>query len=278
MSGAISCTQAYLSQYGSLWGVPVALGGVVYFATVLLIAGVAGQSRSGAVRTFPRTFRAVDRCARVRAVSRLGVSLQAEHGLPALRDHVCRGHCALHHLGWCDYISHDFIASARVHGCGKTRQEPARARLGGGLALGTLALLNGFPREAHARRLRRRRPPRLCPPRRPRRPRQAPRSPISRRPSSSSRTGAAAVSRPHRCGRQGPGRQVQRLSVPAVRQSFLRLQAAHCEVRQVPGRSSSCSSTSRSSASATPPSPAICTRVVRGGGGGRHGADEGNGR
>ena len=28
VSGAISCTQAYLSRHGSLWGVPVALGGV----------------------------------------------------------------------------------------------------------------------------------------------------------------------------------------------------------------------------------------------------------
>ena len=132
VSGAISCTQAYLSRSGSLWGVPVALGGVVYFATVLLIAGVAGQSSAGGRENVPAYhLRAVDRCARVCAVSRLGVSLQAEHGLPALRDHVCRGHRAIHHLGWCDYISHDFIASARVHGCGKTRQEPARSRLGG---------------------------------------------------------------------------------------------------------------------------------------------------
>ena len=43
VSGKISCTQAYLSQYGSLWGVPVALGGVLFFATVLFIVGFAGQ-------------------------------------------------------------------------------------------------------------------------------------------------------------------------------------------------------------------------------------------
>src|SRR5215218_9592120 len=43
VSSAVSCTQAYLSQYGSLWGIPVALGGVVFFATVLLIAGSGGQ-------------------------------------------------------------------------------------------------------------------------------------------------------------------------------------------------------------------------------------------
>jgi uncharacterized membrane protein len=43
VSGAISCTQAYLSQYGSLWGVPVALAGVLFFTTVLLIVFLAGQ-------------------------------------------------------------------------------------------------------------------------------------------------------------------------------------------------------------------------------------------
>ena len=39
----ISCTQAYLSRYGSLWGVPVALGGVMFFAMVLVLAGLAGR-------------------------------------------------------------------------------------------------------------------------------------------------------------------------------------------------------------------------------------------
>ena len=42
MNATVSCTQAYLSQYGSLWGVPVALGGVFFFAFVLLIAAWAG--------------------------------------------------------------------------------------------------------------------------------------------------------------------------------------------------------------------------------------------
>jgi uncharacterized membrane protein/protein-disulfide isomerase len=42
----ISCTQAYLSQYGSLWGVPVALGGVWFFAVVLVLAGLAGRPGS----------------------------------------------------------------------------------------------------------------------------------------------------------------------------------------------------------------------------------------
>jgi uncharacterized membrane protein/protein-disulfide isomerase len=43
VSGAVSCTQAYLSQYGSLWGIPVALAGVLFFTIVLLIAGMGGR-------------------------------------------------------------------------------------------------------------------------------------------------------------------------------------------------------------------------------------------
>jgi uncharacterized membrane protein/protein-disulfide isomerase len=40
VSATVSCAQAYLSQYGSLFGVPVALGGMFYFAVVLLMAGL----------------------------------------------------------------------------------------------------------------------------------------------------------------------------------------------------------------------------------------------
>ena len=44
----ISCKQAYLSRYGSLAGVPVAFGGVVFFAWVLLMLWASrGKSRVG---------------------------------------------------------------------------------------------------------------------------------------------------------------------------------------------------------------------------------------
>jgi uncharacterized membrane protein/protein-disulfide isomerase len=49
----MSCAQAYLSPYGSLWGIPVALGGVIFFALVLLIAGVAGRPASAGRETAP---------------------------------------------------------------------------------------------------------------------------------------------------------------------------------------------------------------------------------
>ncbi len=38
----MSCTQAYLSRYGSVAGVPVAVGGVMFFAVVLAIVGLTG--------------------------------------------------------------------------------------------------------------------------------------------------------------------------------------------------------------------------------------------
>jgi uncharacterized membrane protein/protein-disulfide isomerase len=42
----VSCRQAYLSRYGSVAGIPVALGGVVFFALILLLVWAArGKSR-----------------------------------------------------------------------------------------------------------------------------------------------------------------------------------------------------------------------------------------
>jgi uncharacterized membrane protein/protein-disulfide isomerase len=45
---ALSCSEAYLSPYGSLWGVPVALAGVIFFVVVLLVAGVGARPTSAA--------------------------------------------------------------------------------------------------------------------------------------------------------------------------------------------------------------------------------------
>lgn len=43
VNSTISCTQAYLSQYGTLYGVPVAILGLLFFAVVLLLAGLGGR-------------------------------------------------------------------------------------------------------------------------------------------------------------------------------------------------------------------------------------------
>lgn len=53
VNAAVSCTQAYLSRYGSVWGVPVALAGVFFFVLVLLLAAVAGKESSPARDSAP---------------------------------------------------------------------------------------------------------------------------------------------------------------------------------------------------------------------------------
>jgi uncharacterized membrane protein/protein-disulfide isomerase len=45
INATFSCTQAYLSRYGAVWGGPVALGGVAWFALVALIAAFATPDR-----------------------------------------------------------------------------------------------------------------------------------------------------------------------------------------------------------------------------------------
>ena len=43
VNATVSCTQAYLSQYGSLWGVPVALAGVLFFTLILVMVAFPGR-------------------------------------------------------------------------------------------------------------------------------------------------------------------------------------------------------------------------------------------
>ncbi|MGH9310026.1 MAG: vitamin K epoxide reductase family protein [Vicinamibacterales bacterium] len=43
INATFSCRQAYLSEYGSIWGIPVALAGVLFFSIVLLLAGMGGR-------------------------------------------------------------------------------------------------------------------------------------------------------------------------------------------------------------------------------------------
>jgi uncharacterized membrane protein len=46
INSAVNCTAAYLSPYGSLWGIPVAIGGVLFFAVVLVLSGLGGRPAS----------------------------------------------------------------------------------------------------------------------------------------------------------------------------------------------------------------------------------------
>src|SRR5215203_5680812 len=148
VSGAVSCTQAYLSQYGSLWGVPVALGGVVYFATVLLIAGVAGRGSVKARENVP---------AYVFALSTIALGFVLYLGWASFfkLNTVCLL-CATTYIAL-------FIISAGATTFPMTSlprrastdiarlvRSPLGLALAAVLAAGTFVLLNVFPREAHA--------------------------------------------------------------------------------------------------------------------------------
>ena len=45
VSASVSCTQAYLSKYGSFLGAPVAVLGVIFFATIVLMVASAPAPR-----------------------------------------------------------------------------------------------------------------------------------------------------------------------------------------------------------------------------------------
>ena len=44
VNATVSCTQAYLSRYGSFAGMPIAIGGVLFFALVLVMAWLGGRA------------------------------------------------------------------------------------------------------------------------------------------------------------------------------------------------------------------------------------------
>src|SRR5918996_6330082 len=45
INATVSCKAAYLSRYGSIAGVPVAVGGIIFFVWVLMLWGASGRSR-----------------------------------------------------------------------------------------------------------------------------------------------------------------------------------------------------------------------------------------
>jgi uncharacterized membrane protein/protein-disulfide isomerase len=53
VNASMNCTQAYLSQYGSLWGIPVALMGLLFFGLVLLLTLAATRSLSNVRESIP---------------------------------------------------------------------------------------------------------------------------------------------------------------------------------------------------------------------------------
>jgi uncharacterized membrane protein/protein-disulfide isomerase len=151
VSGTVSCTQAYLSQYGSVWGIPVALGGVIYFATVLFIAGFAGPRSVKASENVP---------AYVFALSTIALAFVLYLGWASFfkLNTVCLL-CATTYVA----VIALFIISAGATSFPMTSlprrastdmarlvRSPLGLALVAVLAAGTFVLLNVFPREAHA--------------------------------------------------------------------------------------------------------------------------------
>jgi protein-disulfide isomerase/uncharacterized membrane protein len=53
VSATVSCTEAYLSRYGSFWGVPVAIGGIFFFALALVMTWIGGKPRAASRENVP---------------------------------------------------------------------------------------------------------------------------------------------------------------------------------------------------------------------------------
>jgi uncharacterized membrane protein/thiol-disulfide isomerase/thioredoxin len=53
VNATVSCTQAYLSPYGSILGIPVALAGVFFFLLVFLLVALGGGQKSAARESVP---------------------------------------------------------------------------------------------------------------------------------------------------------------------------------------------------------------------------------
>jgi uncharacterized membrane protein/protein-disulfide isomerase len=53
VNATVSCTEAYLSQYGSFLGVPVALLGLLFFAGILALVGIGGRKGSAVHDSVP---------------------------------------------------------------------------------------------------------------------------------------------------------------------------------------------------------------------------------
>jgi uncharacterized membrane protein len=106
VGSAMNCTQAYLSQYGSFMGVPVAIGGVIFFAVVALLAGMAGGPSSSARD---------NAAGYIFLISTIGLAfalvvLPIGGVLHPVRDHVRVGRGDLHHLRRSDQVPHDDAA------------------------------------------------------------------------------------------------------------------------------------------------------------------------
>jgi uncharacterized membrane protein/protein-disulfide isomerase len=151
VSGTVSCTQAYLSRYGSLWGVPVALGGVIYFATVLLIAGVAGRRSSRGRENVPAYVFALSTIALAFVLYLAWASFFKLNTICLLCATTYVSVLALFIIsGGATSFPMTSLPRRASTDMARLVRSPLGLAAVAALALGAFALLNAFPREAHA--------------------------------------------------------------------------------------------------------------------------------
>ena len=92
VNATVSCKEAYLSPYGSIGGVPVAVLGLLFFGLVLILVWVGTRTdrEAGSGRRQPSA--PLDRGARDGGLPGGRVLLRARTGLSALPGHIRGGH------------------------------------------------------------------------------------------------------------------------------------------------------------------------------------------
>jgi len=150
INSTVSCTQAYLSQYGSIWGIPVAILGSVFFAVVLLLVGLGGRSTAPGRENVPSYVFALSTVGlafvlylawasffQLNAICMLCVvTYVAVIGLFV----VSGGASATPMTALPGRASRDLVAAAK---------SPMALALVAVLSIGTVALLTAFPRDGH---------------------------------------------------------------------------------------------------------------------------------
>jgi uncharacterized membrane protein/protein-disulfide isomerase len=151
INSTVSCTQAYLSQYGSLWGIPVALAGVLFFTLVLLITGFGGRQSVQARDNVP---------AYVFVLSTIGLSFVLYLAWASFfkLNAVCLL-CVLTYVavigmfivsGGATSFSLASLPGRASKDAATLLKSPVALLIAAAFGVGFVVLVNTFPREAHA--------------------------------------------------------------------------------------------------------------------------------
>ena len=152
-----NCTQVYESRYGAFWGVPVAVGGVIWFVASTLLS-VAGLRATGARAVNPELSRRVPGYLFALSIAGLSVVLYLAYASIVLLKTYCL-FCLMTYLA---VIGIFLVSGAAAEGsmtelprrAGRDLRHLLASPLGLGLALvflaGSAALIGLFPRQVDA--------------------------------------------------------------------------------------------------------------------------------